>query len=82
MTKHGDLKNKILWGRYPSHLLCFYAQIISCLAASGGGAAGAQGAAEGHAAPAGGETAVAGRAETTRQREGAGEGDVLPAEDT
>lgn len=47
-----------------------------------GGAAGAQGAAEGHARPTGGETAAAGGAETTGQGEGAGEGDMLPAADT
>lgn len=54
----------------------------SHLAACGGGAAGAQGAAECHAPSPGGEAAAAGGAETTGQGEGAGEGDVLPAADT
>lgn len=50
-------------------------------AARRGGAAGAAGTVEGHAAPAGGEAAAAGGAEASGQGEGAGEGDVLPAAD-
>lgn len=51
-------------------------------AACGGGTAGAQGTAQGHASPPGGEAAASGGAETVGQGAGAGEGDVLPAADT
>lgn len=67
-------------------LSSFFSLPVTCctswLAACGGGTAGAQGAAEGHASPPGGEAAAAGGAEATGQGERAGERNVLPATDT